>query len=128
MFEGKTLAPLEAFYGYPAPFGAALPAATPTPPAPLYAADPPNACGDAVAAAPQAGAAALVARGNCSFAAKARAVQQAGFGAMLLYNNEEGAPFCTYLPPVGLFVGGWPTAAMGACARPHQPQGLCMYA
>lgn len=53
-------------------------------------ASPLNACGGEVDAAPVAGAAALVARGNCSFTDKAWALQRAGFSAMLLFNNEEG--------------------------------------
>lgn len=78
----------EAFYGYPAPFGAPL-NDTATAPLPLVAAQPATACEPLVrASAP--GAAALVARGNCSFADKAKAVQAAGFEAMLLYNNDEG--------------------------------------
>ena len=85
--------PLQTFYGYPGPFGAfslGLLNDTATLPAPLALASPLNACGT-VAAPPAAGAAAVVARGNCSFADKAWALQKAGWGAMLLFNNEEGA-------------------------------------
>ncbi|KAL4448488.1 hypothetical protein ABPG75_005707 [Micractinium tetrahymenae] len=78
--------PEEAVYGYPAPFGTAL-NDTPTAQLPLVAAQPANACQPLPRASPP-GAAALVARGNCSFADKARAVQAAGFGAMLLYNDD----------------------------------------
>ena len=76
-------------YGYPGPFGARLTDTALTLPV-LAAAEPLNACGGAVAPPPVPGAGGLVARGNCSFAVKAQALQQAGFGAMLLFNNEEG--------------------------------------
>jgi signal peptide peptidase-like protein 2B len=79
----------DAFYGYPGPFGLRL-NNTATPPMPLVKAAPLNACGGSVAAAPVLGAAALVVRGNCSFTDKAWALQRAGFGAMLLFNFEEG--------------------------------------
>lgn len=80
--------PEEAFYGYPAPFGAAF-NDTATAQMPLVAAQPATAC-EPLARATLPGAAALVARGNCSFAEKAKAVQAAGFEAMLLFNNDEG--------------------------------------
>ncbi|KAL4438186.1 hypothetical protein ABPG77_010547 [Micractinium sp. CCAP 211/92] len=79
--------PEEAFYGYPAPFGAAL-NDTATAQMPLVAAHPATAC-EPLARATLPGAAALVARGNCSFTEKAKAVQAAGFEAMLLFNNDE---------------------------------------
>ncbi|PSC70351.1 signal peptide peptidase-like 3 [Micractinium conductrix] len=78
--------PTAFFFGYPAPFGARLNDSA-SAALPLAAAEPLNACG-AVAAAPAPGGAALVQRGNCSFAAKAQAVQAAGYGAMLLFNSE----------------------------------------
>lgn len=87
---------LQHLYGYPGAFGAfslGLLNDTATPPAPLTLASPLNACGN-VAAPTAAGAAAVVARGNCSFADKAWALQKAGWGAMLLFNNEEGAIHC----------------------------------
>lgn len=102
--------PLQMLYGYPGPFGAfslGLLNDTATPPAPLALASPLNACG-AVAAAPAAGAAAVVARGNCSFADKASALQKAGWGAMLLFNNEEGTWNWIVCRVKSDCVHGWP--------------------
>jgi signal peptide peptidase-like protein 2B len=118
--------PLQSFYGYPGPFGAfslGLLNDTATPPVPLALAAPLNACG-AVAPPLAAGAAVVVARGNCSFAEKAWALQKAGWGAMLLFNNEEGAP--TAARWVAAVVGWW-TAGRRlmlhfACSRPLHPR------
>lgn len=104
--------PLDAFYGYPGPFGMAL-NDTATEQYPVAVADPVNACGK-VAQAPTPGAAAVVARGNCSFADKAWALQRAGYGAMLLFNNEEGAHGS------GAGQGGRVEGAGPACGR-HAP-------
>lgn len=84
--------PLQAFYGYPGPFGAfslGLLNDTATAALPLGLASPLNACGT-VEPPPAPGAAAVVARGNCSFTEKAWALQHAGWGAMLLFNTAEG--------------------------------------
>lgn len=84
--------PLASFYGYPAPFGHRLNATAVQ--APLVLA-PGDGCGggDEGPALPPAVipfSAAVVPRGNCSFTQKARALQEAGYAAMLLFNNEPG--------------------------------------
>jgi signal peptide peptidase-like protein 2B len=80
-------------YGYPAALGAPLSSA-PGAPLALREAEPAHACGR-VAPADPPGAAALVRRGGpdggCTFEEKAAAVERAGYGAMLLYNNATGA-------------------------------------
>eukprot|EP00887_Chlorella_sp_A99_P007587 scaffold28.g7587.t1 len=78
-------------YGYPALFGAPLNASFMTP-APLAWASPDDACAP-VGAAPGAGTVGLVARGNCSFSDKARRLQAAGFGAMVLADDSDDCTF-----------------------------------
>ena len=109
-------------FGYPGPFGARLNDTELTLPA-LAAAEPLNACGGAVAPPPVPGAAALVARGNCSFAAKAQALQQAGFGAMLLFNDEEGEWRCCCAAPLREQRKATGSPALAGPARPqlHAP-------
>ena len=97
--------PLEAFYGYPAPFGAfaaGLLNDTAWPAAAVAVAEPLEACGP-IEPPVQPGAAAVVARGNCSFAEKAWAVQKAGYAAMLLFNTAPGAA------EVGAACAAWPS-------------------
>merc|ERR1719502_530772 len=55
----------------------------------LALAEPEDAC-SALAPVEPKGAAVLVTRGECTFVDKARAVQRAGGGLMLLTNNEDG--------------------------------------
>ncbi len=80
-------------YGYPSALGAPLSSA-PGAPLALREAEPAHACGR-VAPADPPGAAALVRRGGpdggCTFEEKAEAVERAGYGAMLLYNNATSA-------------------------------------
>lgn len=87
MAAGSTTV-LDAYYGYPVPFGRRLNETAVR--APLWAAVPLDACGGALAPPPIPFSAALVARGNCTFTEKARALQAAGYAAMLLFNNEPG--------------------------------------
>ena len=120
--------PLQPLYGYPGPFGAfslGLLNDTATLPAPLALASPLNACGD-VAAPAAAGAAAVVARGNCSFGDKAWALQKAGWGAMLLFNNEEGAMHLHAALAWG--IGCWLFEGLGGTGRPACKQAMPAFA
>lgn len=82
--------PNAALFGYPARFGTALTAAD-LGPLDIYAPQPADACSP-LSAAPGKAAAALVVRGNCSFVDKALAVQNAGYQAMVLY--DDGSDTC----------------------------------
>lgn len=85
--RGRRMCPL-------ATFGARAPA---TLAARLVCVDPPRAdCATVANAAELRGAVALVVRGGCSFALKARRVQAAGAVAMVLANNTRDEPFAAF--------------------------------
>lgn len=82
----------KSFFGYPAAFGAPI-NATASLPATLVWATPLSACTPVSRPLAQ-GAVGLVSRGNCSFADKARSLQDAGFSAMVLVDGASTDGAC----------------------------------